>query len=149
MSAKTWLAINPDQFRLPTSNHIGKATVVSSTSPYSIPDAVTTYDDKDSGAYVLEVKYIGADEPIEIILSDNLKLMRGKNSKRLFKVQVHHGPELQGSDQSLAALTDAIERLSRDPISKIENSEVVTAVIEEIKNRLLTINFEDPKSEQK
>jgi hypothetical protein len=67
----------------------------------------------------------------------------------LFKVQVHHGPELQGSDQSLAALTDAIERLSRDPISKIENSEVVTAVIEEIKNRLLTINFEDPKSEQK
>lgn len=148
MSAKTWLAINPDQFRLPTADHIGKVSVVSSTSPYSIPDAVATYNDKESGEYVLEVKYIGAEEPIELVLSNNLKLMRGRNSKRLFRVQLHHSPEQQRPDQFLAALKNAIEQLGRDPDSRVENSKIVAEVIEKLKDRLLRIDLDEPTEKE-
>jgi hypothetical protein len=108
--------------------------VVSSTSPYSVPDAVTAYTDGRSGNYVFEVKYIGTEEPLEVIDSENSKVERGKNSKRLYKVAISD----LGSP-SKHELFSNMKRVITSLVERgllVESSTILTAIIDENENRL-------------
>src|SRR6267154_5855666 len=91
MEMKHWISIDQAPFRKGVASQFGNVTVTSSSSPYSVPEAVSTYDDKNAGAYVFEVRYIGPEEPKEAIVTNNLKFLVGKNSKRLFTIEVSYG----------------------------------------------------------
>src|SRR5688572_24824189 len=88
MRDKVWFTIDPAQFRTSIKQELGRATVVSSTSPYAVPDAVATTANPQKGRYVFEIKYIGSEEPVEALNLGNLQVARGRNSKRLFKVSL-------------------------------------------------------------
>jgi hypothetical protein len=132
MAMKRWLTIDSSQFRKPEARQIGKATVVSSTSPYSVPDAITTYDDTRSGMHVLEFKYIGPDEPLEAFHWNQCTLEVGKNSKRLFKVLIpsHHQYQVEDFQKCIDHLS------STQDWSEIENYRVVSDVMNGIKDKL-------------
>lgn len=141
MTDKQWIAIDPSRFRRTVEQKIGAATVVSSASPYSVPQAMSTYDDKQSGAYVLEVKYIGAEEPTETLMAENLRFMRGKNSGRLLKVYVGHTSSMVDREHIVQAVKDAIARID-SKYGPTDNYKIVSAVIEENKNRFLISGIE-------
>jgi len=121
---------------------------VSSASPYSVPQAVSTYDDEISGNYVLELKYIGTDEPVEMVTLDSSRLFFGKNSKRVFKVSVSHGPGLGNSANDLATIKKAIACAASNQTLPAENCEIVNDVIDQNRNQLLILGPEDNQGQK-
>src|SRR4051812_5599563 len=117
MTEKRWISINQTPYRRPVHQQMGTATVVTSTSPYSVPQAITAYGDKTSGNCVFEVKYIGAEEPVEpMTIGDYSTLYFGKNSKRLFRVSVR--PEhfaVANKDSFVEAVKEAIGQVEEKP----------------------------------
>ncbi|MGV3626893.1 MAG: hypothetical protein ACO1PN_04300 [Betaproteobacteria bacterium] len=56
-----------------------------SSSPYDVPEALRAYLD-DNGKIVIEIKYIGSDEPLETInIQGGMQVKTGRNSKRLYE----------------------------------------------------------------
>lgn len=146
MSDKLWISIDPLMFRQPVKQQMGTATVTTSTSPYSVPQAATAWDDKSAGTYVFECKYIGGDEPVEAYRLPNVQVLRGKNSKRLFKVLLNHTPELADRDHVFVAFKNAIN--GANTAWHIDNFSVVNNVIDVNKN-LFVIPGLDPEAETK
>ena len=137
MTDKQWITIDPSLFREPVQQKIGSATVISSTSPYAVPSALTTYDDKTSGQYVLEVKYIGPEDPVEAVTHDEVRVMRGKNSGRLVKVFVNHtSPGPITVDSFVASIQDSIAKVASQFGPK-DNYRIVSAVVDGNKNRFV------------
>jgi hypothetical protein len=135
MTDKQWITIDPSLFREPVQQKIGSATVTSSTSPYAVPSALATYDDRTSGQYVLEVKYIGPEEPVETVMHNDVRVLRGKNSGRLMKVFVNHtSQEPITVDSFVESVQNSIAKVVSEFGPK-DNYKIVSAVVDGNKNR--------------
>jgi hypothetical protein len=136
MSDKVWFSIDPTQFRKPIKQELGRATVVSSLSPYAVPDAVATSADPQKGVYIFEIKYIGSEEPVEALNLVNLQVARGRNSKRLFKVSLTQ-PGLSNEREAIfESIKNAIAKVAHVHSWPMANDGIVTAVIDQNKSRL-------------
>jgi len=138
MSEKRWYTVNTLLFRKPVDQKVGQATITTSTSPYAVPDAIATY--KDGTAYVLEMKYIGPEEPLEAKTWQHLTFFRGKNSHRLFQVTIPQPSPPQQGPQVLEVIKDAITNVSSGAAWPLANSAIVAAVIDETKKETLLHN---------
>lgn len=141
MSDKQWISIDPALFRQPVLEKMGTTTVVSSTSPYAVPQALTTYDDKTSGQYVLEVKYIGPEEPVEVLdvltTSPNLRVLRGKNSGRLMKVYVNH---TANEAITVESFVESVQKAIAKVVAQFgpkDNYRVLSAIVDGNKSRFV------------
>jgi len=149
MDMKQWISIDQTPFRKETASQLGNVTVTSSSSPYSVPEAVSSYDDKSAGVYILEVRYIGSEEPKEAIISNNLTFLVGKNSKRLFAIEVPYGAKPTGYESAVSVFTTAMQNVGRDSSAKIENYQIVNDVIAQIKDRLFVSSLKENQASQK
>ncbi len=142
---KPWITIDSAQFRRPVEQQVGTTTVVTSTSPYAVPQAVSAYDNLKN--YVFEAKYIGPDEPVQTLLENNIRVDYGKNSKRVVRIFLGHEPVLANREAFVAALKNAIQFAMTKANGPAENYEVVMAIVDNNKDRftLPTLSFDPEK----
>jgi hypothetical protein len=83
-----WLEINPTEFSKPVQVQIRGAKVDVFLSPYDMPEAFRCSYDKDTKIFLIEFRYIGGDEPIEIDTLESATISIGKRSKRVYKIEL-------------------------------------------------------------
>jgi hypothetical protein len=132
-TVKPWITIDPAQFRRPVQERVGGTTVVSSTSPYAVPDAISAYDSRDN--YILEAKYIGPDEPVSTFFADRIRMEIGKNSKRLVRIALPHDVTILNSDSFVAEIKKALQFAMDRTVGPKDNYQVVMAIVDGNKSR--------------
>ena len=141
MNAQTWIPVEEiPHDPLPNDKSVGGAQY--SASPYSRPQAVRGYLNKDRNAYMLEFKYIG-DEPVERIeLDSKLAVIRGAQSGRVFGIEMY--AELLRERMLEKMATSAMQKLAARPGQSARMSENFAAaqrVVHSSAIRTLTDNL--------
>jgi hypothetical protein len=96
-------------------------------SPYDIPEALRSYTD-DEGRRVLEISYIGPDEPYRLEDLGVVKVKAGKNSGRIY---AFYYAEPDEEVQSIVeSFHQAVVQLMGKPSVRSENYKLVDAALE-------------------
>lgn len=86
------IKINLRQFMKSEHQNVGDVTIEVTTSPYDIPEAVEPSLSEDKKRFCLQFKYIGGDEPTNEQINNHVLLRIGKESGRLYALEI----DLQG-----------------------------------------------------
>lgn len=134
-----WVELDADDLNPPRTETFQGVQINVFLSPYDVPEGVRGYSEK-SGWFVIEFKYI-AEEPLRRERPEpHLVLRVGKNSGRLYKIEVDVGalgaqavalnvcvPEL---------VSTAIDSLKRDRHRRGENYDLAKKVISDRKEQV-------------
>jgi hypothetical protein len=92
-----------------------RAAFNTSPSQYDVPEAIRSYLD-DQGHCVIQLKYIGPDEPLTLITADHLQVQTGKNSGRIYAFLMDKADRDHGiSWDSLHQAVSTVERSHPHP----------------------------------
>jgi len=134
MSTQNLVILNQKDLDVPAADlKVGGINVATKPSPYDVPEAVRTYDETD-GSHVIEIKYMGPDEPLETVdLGGDVFVRTGRNSNRVyaFILGVKSGsPALNAVKRVLGLM------LERDKFSRKDNYRLVGRVFSNANARL-------------
>jgi hypothetical protein len=95
MSHENFLVLDPEKFNLHAKEVGTSGITVTSTSPYDIPEALHTYKNDKDGTLVIEVKYMGPEEPLDTVdIEQGIQVKTGRNSKRLYEFVLRSAPSI-------------------------------------------------------
>ncbi len=139
MDKWTPLELSPEKIK--ETVDIGGVKVELLVSPYDVPEAMRVRYVSELKRLVIEFKYIDADEPIDAQNDDqHLTLYIGRNSKRLFKVEIDVDG-LSSKEISERTMT-AIDRLinKSKSISFLDNYKLARRAVHNSRNQLMRAN---------
>jgi len=98
MSAANWVTVDFKDVKLPEKHTRDGLSISVLPSPYNVPIGIRLIETDQHGNSSVDMKYL-SDEPVrEASLADRARVVYGKNSYRIYRVQV---PASQGEPADL------------------------------------------------
>lgn len=138
MSHENVLIIDPAKINLrPTDVGRSGTAITASTSPYDVPEALRSYKNDQDGSYVIEIKYMGPEEPLDTVdVGEGLFIRTGRHSKRLYEFIIRATPAFP----TIGSLRNAVAFLLRtDSFSRKDNYRLLDDVFSNQSDRIKDI----------
>lgn len=139
---KQWINLSNEHFPIEGTSLKGvKVDVL--VSPYDVPEAVRGYLDNQQKCFVIEFKYISAEPTIERSQDANVTLRVGRNSGRLYAIQLDvtkfDTNNVQLRLEVAEVLRNVMTHLVQKPVSPMRKSNyrMAKSVIEENNKELI------------
>lgn len=88
VSSSKWYDVDQKHASISDSKKMGKTTIQTFSSPYDVPEKVRVRYDKAAEMLLIELLYIGGEEPLEEQTDGPVTLKIGRHSGRIHNVEV-------------------------------------------------------------
>jgi hypothetical protein len=125
-----WIKINKEAIDKPRQMEFRGLQIEVTVSPYDLPEAVRSFS--DDGKFIIEFKYLGAEETISRDLGNSVRIEAGRNTQRVHRIELELDMwSAAEKGVRISMVEKAMESLGKDSShkSRTTNHEVVREVI--------------------
>jgi hypothetical protein len=128
-----WIPIDSAAFNVPHEEEVRGVRITVLCSPHDIPSDIRGFYEESIERFVIEFKYI-ADEPLQSITDKPLvKVIVGKNSGRLFRIEV----DVKSLDVREVQLQVRVPQIVQEAIGKLRSKYLKRKANYDVAERIL------------